>query len=146
MMNEPKRFSLLKPTVDTPFHIDFAWWKQYDNNWRVFLQSCLCNEHQKQFSESAEMTFIDWVDPLTAEVRSVDGIEHTLISHCSQQPDFVSVNTTLVDAVFRVLIANGNRPMTPQEMSLLVHKSADTILKTLTGPRVYRGVRPCNAC
>ena len=146
MMNEPKRFSLVKPTIDTPFHIDFEWWKQYDNNWRVFLHTCLCNEHQLLFSDSSNVTFIDWVDPVTAEVKPVDGIELTLISHCSQQPDFVSSNTTLVDAVFRILIANGNRPMSPNEMAVMVHKPADIILKTLTGPRVYRGVRPCNAC
>ena len=27
---EDKRFSLVKPTVNTPFHIDFEWWRQND--------------------------------------------------------------------------------------------------------------------
>ena len=31
---------------------------------------------------------IDWVDPETAEVTQVDGIQHILISHCAKQEGF----------------------------------------------------------
>ena len=37
-MAEVKRFSLVKPTVDTPFHIDFAWWKKNERDWHVYLR------------------------------------------------------------------------------------------------------------
>jgi hypothetical protein len=33
-----------------------------------------------------------------------------------RQPDFITDNTALVDAVFRVFLANGNRPMSPLEL------------------------------
>lgn len=136
------KFSLVKPTVQTPFHIDFEWWKTHDHNWRVYLYSFLCQEHQVVFEKVEDQSLIDWVDPKTAEVRQVDGLQHTLMTHCAVQPEFVSSTTTLVDAVFRTLLANGNNPMTPQKLSEITGKSAQTILQTLSGPRVYQGIRP----
>lgn len=141
-MIETKRFSLVKPTINTPFHIDFDWWKQHDNNYRVYLHDILCDEHQAAFTDVDQETTVDWVDPETAEVQSVDGLQHVLITHCAQQPDFLSANTTLVDGVFRTLLANGNAPMTPVQLSQAINRPADTILRTLAGPQVYKGLRP----
>ncbi len=141
-MIETKRYSLVKPTTDTPFHIDFDWWRQHDSNWRVYLHDCLCQEHQAAFSNLEESDSVDWIDPLTAEVQSVDGLQHILITHCARQPEFLTVNTSLVDAAFRVFLADGNAPLTPRELAERTGKSADTILRTLTGPVVYKGIRP----
>lgn len=141
-MIETKRFSLVKPTLKTPFHIDFDWWMQHDNNWRVYLRAMLCSEHQEAFQDIDEETKIDWVDAETAEVTSVDGLQHVLITHCAKQPEFLNANTTLVDSVFRTLLVHGNTPMTPYELSEAIGKPADTILRTLAGPQVYKGIRP----
>ena len=137
--------SLLKPTVQTPFHIDFDWWVTNDRDWHVFLRSLLCPEHQQAFAEVQEGTLIDWIDPQTAEVKQVDGIQHALMSHCALQPDFVNEHTAMVEAVFRGFLANGNQPMTAQDLSKKLNRSAETILRTLAGPRVYRGLRPLSA-
>ncbi len=142
MMAEMKRPSLLKPTVQTPFHIDFQWWKQNERDWHVFLRSLLCLEHQAAFANYEEGQLIDWIDPLTAEVKTVDGIEHALMSHCALQPDFVNERTALVEAVFRLFLVNGNSPMSAEDLSARLNRPADTILRTLAGPRVYRGLRP----
>jgi hypothetical protein len=139
---EIKRFSLVKPTLQTPFHIDFAWWKQYDSNWRVYLVSCLCAEHQQSLAATDTETFFDWIDPDTAEVQRVDGLQHILINHCAKLDGFVTSYTSLVDAVFRTLLANGNTPLTPEELSRRLNRPATTILMTLTGIRVYKGLRP----
>jgi hypothetical protein len=141
-MIETKRYSLVKPTTDTPFHIDFDWWSQHDSNWRVYLHDCLCTEHQAAFSNLEETDSVDWIDPVTAEVQSVDGLQHVLITHCARQPEFLTINTSLVDAAFRVFLADGNAPLTPRELAERTGKSADTILRTLTGPMVYKGIRP----
>jgi hypothetical protein len=143
-MSEVKKFSLVKPTVDTPLHIDFEWWKQHDNNWRVYLHSCLCAEHQASFSNLESNTMIDWIDPVTAEVTQVDGLQNILITHCAKQPDFLTNYTTLVDATFRLLLANGNLPMSSADLAGHIGRSADTILRTLTGPVIYKGIRPCH--
>jgi hypothetical protein len=141
-MTDAKRFSLVKPTIETPLHIDFEWWKTHDNNWRVFLHSYLCAEHQELFSELGETSYIDWVDSDTGEVQSVDGLQHVLITHCAKQPNFINTNTALVDAVFRVFLANGNTPMSSAEIARQIGRPADTILRTLVGPTVYKGLRP----
>ena len=134
--------SLLKPSVKTPFHIDFDWWKQNERDWHVFLRSLLCNEHQEAFANVEEGQMIDWVDAETAEVMPVDGIQNALMSHCALLPDFVSEHTAMVEAVFRIFLMNGNSPMSAEDLAKRLKRPADTILRTLTGPRVYRGLRP----
>jgi len=134
--------SLLKPTVQTPFHIDFGWWEHNDRDWHVYLRSLLCADHQQSLADVQEGALIDWIDPQTAEVKPVDGIQHALMTHCALQPDFVTEHTTIVEAVFRVFLVNGNQPMNAQELSKRLNRPAETILRTLAGPRVYRGLRP----
>lgn len=141
-MNETKRFSLVKPTVNTPFRIDFDWWKQHDTNWHVYLFSYLCPEHLSVFADADQDIRIDTVDPETAEIHTYDGLLHVLMSHCARQPDFVTNNTALVDSVFRVLLSNGNKPMTPAELGAAINRPPETILRTLAGLTVYKGIRP----
>ena len=89
---------------------------------------------------------MDWVDPETAEVQRVDGLQHTLINYAAKTPDFITVRTTLVEAIFRTLLANGNAALTPAELGERLHRPPVTILKTLSGIRVYKGIRPCPEC
>lgn len=141
-MIESKRPSLVKPSTSTPYHIDFDWWENNDRNWRVYLRSYLCSEHQKIYKELSDNDMIDWVDPDTAEVQQVDGVQHALISHCVKQPEFITDHTTLIDAVFRLFLANGNAPMNCLELGEKLGKSAQVILTTISGVRVYKGIRP----
>ncbi len=133
---------LIKPSLSTRFHIDYEWWQRNEREWRVYLLSHLCPEHRSPLESVADGTRIDWVDPNTAEVHSIDGIQHALISHCSLQPDYISPHTTLVDAVFRVFLANGNSPLTVSEIAEKIGRPANIILRTLSGVRVYKGIRP----
>jgi hypothetical protein len=141
-MTELKRRSLVKPNVKTPFHIDFDWWKQNERDWHVFLRSLLCAEHQEIFASIEQGQLIDWIDPQTAQVRPVDGLQHALMSHCALQPDFLNERTALVEAVFRLFLVSGNAQMSAEDLSARLGRPADTILRTLAGPRVYRGLRP----
>jgi hypothetical protein len=143
-MAEVKRFSLVKPTVDTPFHIDFAWWKKNERDWHVYLRSLLCAEHQDAFANIEEGETIDWVDPVTAEVKPVEGVQNALMTHCVKQPDFLTSQTALVEAVFRLFLTNGNIPMSSEELGARLNRPAVTILRTLAGARVYKGIRAYN--
>ena len=134
--------SLLKPSVNTPFHIDFEWWKKNERDWHVFLRSLLCSEHQETFAEMDEDEMIDWIDPQTAEVKPVDGVQHALMTHCALLPEFSDARTAMVEAVFRIFLVNGNVPMSAEDLGKRLGRPADTILRTLAGPRVYRGLRP----
>jgi hypothetical protein len=140
----PTANRLIKPTLKTKFHIDFDWWERESREFRVYLTSHLCPEHRAAFAEYAGGEVIDVVDAETAEVRKEDGIQHTLRTHCSQLPEFITTHTSLVDAVFRVFIANGNQPLSPEELADRIGRpgQAGTILRTLSGARVYKGLRP----
>ena len=142
-MSEKKTFSLVKPTLDTPFHIDFDWWQNHERNWRIHLRSVMCAEHQEVFVAWQDGDMVDWIDPDTAEVKVVDGMQHTLMSHCALAPDFLTEKTSLVEAVFRLFLINGNQPMTSRDLAQELGRPEMTILRTLAGIRVYRGLRPC---
>ena len=143
-MLEGKRYSLVKPTVNTPFRVDFDWWKKNERDWHVYLRSLLCADHQETFANVEEGETIDWVDPVTAEVKPVDGIQNALMTHCARQPDFLTEQTALVEAVFRLFVTNGNIPMTSQDLGKRLNRQPETILRTLAGPRIYKGLRPYN--
>jgi hypothetical protein len=137
---KPSRF--IKPTLDTPYHIDFDWWNKTDRDLRIYLKSHLCDLHREMYAEASADEQVDWVDPYTAEVKRVDGILYQLRSHCSQQPEYITDLTSVVDAIFRVFLVNNNQPMNPRELAERIGKDPELILKTISGKTVYKGLRP----
>jgi hypothetical protein len=141
-MAEINKSSLLKPSLQTPFHIDFEWWKANDTNWHVDLQGLLCPEHQSLSSSLENGQMIDWVNSETAQVHQMDGLHSLIMYHCAGQPDFITGHTVIVDAIFRLFLKNGNTPMTSEEIGTELNRPGLVILKTISGLRVYKGLRP----
>ncbi len=131
----------IKPTLDTKFHIDYSWWEREDRDLRTYLISHLLPEQRTHFDFNQDDKVIDWVDPETAEVRRVDALQQALAT-AAQDPQYISEHTTLVDAVFRVFLANSNKPLTPNELGKRINRPPTTILRTLAGTQVYKGLRP----
>ena len=105
------------------------------------MSSYLCEEHLAQFREAGENSdLVDVVDPETGEVRQKDILVDCLFSHCAKEPGFVPENGPLTDSIFRLFLSKGNQPMSATELSEVLNKNANTILKTLTS-RPYRGIR-----
>ena len=141
-MPEIKRsLSLIKPTAETLFHIDFDWWQENDSNWRIFLFEFLCLEHQAYFKDKADTTKIDAVDPETAEVKQVDGLLNELMNHCAKQEGFISANLPIIAKVLRTFLANGNQPLSVGALAEIVNRPVTTVLATLSGPQVFKGIR-----
>jgi len=136
--------ALAKPTLDTLFHIDYDWWKRHGIQIDIELRSHLCPEHQAVFGDTAGSGKLDWVDERTGEVTQVNGLQHIIQVHCSKQPDYISRTLSLVNAVFRAFLANGNTPLNCRELSKTVGHTPEKILRTLCGARVYKGIRPLN--
>lgn len=142
MAETEKKPAYMKVTVDTPLCIDFDFWKSREENWRALLSGYLCDEHFAQFKEignSAET--IDVVNPETGEVQQKDVLVDCLFSHCAKQNGFVPENGPLTDSIFRVFLSRDNQPLSSAELSEILNKNANTILKTVTS-RNYRGIRP----
>ena len=134
----------VKPTLQTKFHIDFDWWDRETQTFRVYLMGHLCAEHQAAFDKEAPVELLDRVDMETGQVSPIDRVQYILGAHCARQPGFITPQMPLVDAVFRVFVANGNQPLSPEELAERIQRPhhAQTILRTLAGQRVYWGLRP----
>ncbi len=130
-----------RPTLDTKFNIDFDWWQENHRDLRVHLHQHLCKQCRELYTSHLGSEIVDWVDPDTAEVQSVDGLWHTLRTHCSSEPGYITESTPLTDAVFRVFLANGNVPLTPVELGLKINQPADKILRVLGQGHVYDGIK-----
>lgn len=133
----------VEPTLETRYHIDLEWWKHQGRSLRVFLHSHLCKECKKRYPSHQGTEVVDWVDPETGEVRQVDGLWQALRVHCARQPEFITPDTPLLEAVFRMFLANGNVPMSVAE---LAHKLGryrpEVLLRTLQVGSDYYGIRP----
>ena len=133
---------LVKPTVDTQFHLEYAWWDRRNLNLTAELLAHLCDTHRSVFADSVEDERIDWVDLKSGAVTQVHGLQHILAVHCSKEPGYIHSSLSLVDAVLRVFLENGNSPLTPRELAAVIGRRPEKILQTLSGRRVYKGIRP----
>lgn len=137
-----KPSALVKPTLETHFHIDYAWWdRNTEEHLRTYLLSHLSIEQRERLAQAADDAIIDYVDPDTGEVFRMDALR-VAIQQAAKDPNFINPHIAMVDAIFRTLLANGNRPLTPVEMAEAIGQDAGKILRTLSGSRVFKGIRP----
>ncbi len=131
----------VKPTLDTKFHIDYEWWERSGQDLRIHMIAQLPPEQAAYFAEHGTGEESDWVDPETAEIHRVDALRMAL-QEAARSPDYFVPPTSLVDAVFRVFLTNNNVPLTPVELAEKIGRPPTTILRTLSGRTVYKGIRP----
>jgi hypothetical protein len=142
LLPDPALTRFIKPTLDTPFHIDFGWWDEQGLDLNVKLTSHLCAEHQDAFAGQNVGDKIDWIDWDTGEVRQVDGLQYVITTHCSKQSGYIVQAPTLVEAIFRAFLANANQPLTPRALAPLVGQRPEQILRVLGSRHVRLGLRP----
>ncbi|MBI1259718.1 MAG: hypothetical protein GC204_19805 [Chloroflexi bacterium] len=138
MQQKPSAF--VKPTLDTQYHIDYSWWERNDDL-HTYLLSHLPPEQRERLSQNSETSVVDYIDPETGEVSQLNDLD-LAIQTATQQPDFINPHTSVVDSIFRVFLANGNQPQTPKQIGDAIGRAPAVILKTVSGGRVYKGIRP----
>lgn len=141
MTTPGKPSALIKPTLNTKFHIDYDWWERSRDDLRTYMLSHLPTEVRERISQSHESHTVDYVDPATGEVHQLDELQ-LAIQNAAEDPSFINSQTSLVDAVFRVFLKNNNVPLSPKQLAEETGRPAETILKTLSGHRIYKGLRP----
>lgn len=144
MSNHPrptiKTANLRRVTPDTKFHIDYGWWEESHLDLRTYLLTRISLGNDVGSELPAER--IDLVDSKTGEVRQVDAFQYLVRSYFSRHGNDLATQGSLVDAVFSVLLANGNEPMTAAEIGERVQKPAELVIKTFGGSTIYHGIRP----
>jgi hypothetical protein len=134
-----------RPTIDTKFHIDMAWWQENQRDIRTYLREMLCDECRAEYTGYQSQEEIDWVDEQTGEVARVDGLWHSLRTCCSLKAGYIAPNTPVIDAVFRTFLANGNKPLSIKELyEILDRRPPATLLRMLTVGPIYMGIRPAS--
>jgi hypothetical protein len=135
-----KTTNLRRVTADTKFYIDYSWWEEGHLDLRTYLLARLSLGGEAVQELPAEK--IDLVDSKTGEVRQVDAFQYLVRNYFSRQGNDLVTQGSVVDAVFSVLLANGNEPMTAAEIADQVQRPTDLLLKTFGGPQIYHGIRP----
>jgi hypothetical protein len=135
-----KPSALKRTSADTRFFVDYEWWEKSNLDLKTYLRTRLSFDDST--SLDVDVDEVDLVDPYTGEVRRVDGFQYALQSYFSELPADFTSRTSLVDAVFCVLLANANQPMSAREIAERIHRPTEVVLRTVGGPTIYQGIRP----
>jgi len=135
-----KKANLRLVTADTKFYIDYNWWNEGHLDLRTYLLARLSLGNEPIAELPSER--VDLVDSKTGEIRQVDAFQYLVRNQLNRHKDDLAAQGSLVDAVFSVLLANGNEPLTANEIAERVHRPAELIARTFGGPQIYHGIRP----
>ena len=132
-----------RPDTNTLFHIASTWFEKNGRDLRAEMHAALCDECRAVYPTPADARSVDRVDPQTGEVTRVDALWECLADHCARKPEFITPATPLMSAIFRVLLANGNKPMSSEQLHKRIGKSnAAGILRVLLSADIENGVVP----
>jgi hypothetical protein len=138
----PALARFIKPTLDTPFHIDYNWWVEQGLDLNVQLLQHLSPELREVYTGQRLGDKIDLIDWETGEVRQVEGLQYLIATRCSKDPGYIMQAPTLLEAIFRAFLSNGNHPLTPRALAPLVGHTSEQVLRVLSGSIVRKGLRP----
>ncbi len=134
---------IARPDIHTLFYIDLTWFEKNGRDLREEMHAVLCDQDRSRYPTPADAGIVDRIHPVTAEVARVDALWEAIADHCGLQPGFIAPTTPLTTAVFRALLANGNQPMSPEQLHKRIGKSNPaSILKLLMGAEIENGIVP----
>jgi len=132
-----------RPDTKTLFHIDLGWFERNGRDVRAEMHGVLCEECRTRYPTPADARVVDRIHPQTGEVTRVDALWESIADHCALKPGFITPATPLTTALFRAFLANGNQPMSPEQLHKRVGKSSPAaILRLLLGAEIENGVVP----
>ncbi|MDQ4079037.1 MAG: hypothetical protein M3220_22690 [Chloroflexota bacterium] len=136
------KFRLLRPTIDTPFHIDWDWFERNNISMESVIRNQLSEEYQRRF-EGQEVHEVDYIDPATGEVFRVDNLREAILAEGQWEPDYITRSMPLTQAILRIFLASNNQPLTPVELARRLERhDPEAILRVLTASGVSNGVVP----
>ncbi len=115
----PSREIAAEPAPRTQYHIDERWYQEHDLSFTEIVLSRMCAECQRRAAAGEETEERQTVyDPktrrATIEVRRVPFAARPLRrirECCSAKKGYIAPDMPILEAVFRIYLANGNQPM-----------------------------------
>jgi len=124
----------------TGWLIDLNWYAEHSRSVSALLRGCLCDDCRKKVSKEGNPA---------SEAELISRIREC----CQQRAGFITAQMPVMESLFRLFIARGNKPMTVVEMGRrlserrggdLYRTSEEVLLHLLKNDRYY-GFRPAAA-
>lgn len=123
--------------TETLWFIDFDWHQKNNRSVAILIRQCLCPEH----SEQSKQGKIE-VKKLVTDIKNC----------CSKMPEFITEKMPVLESVFRLFLAYGNKPLNLEELAkrLSEQRGGDTyrtsveILPRLLESDQYYGLNKVN--
>jgi hypothetical protein len=125
------------PKPASGWFIDRDWLKQNNRSLSALARSSLCARCRKQSdAEEKELTETELLK--------------TIKSCCQQDPEYITEHMPILESIFRLLLANGNRPLSLDELARQLserrggfgsHTPREALSRLLAGDQYY-GLRP----
>ena len=110
----------------TRFSIDVGWYGARGRSLTVLLARRMCPKHQRQWGQR---------EPEDSPEKAIAVFK----TCCAKEEDFLEHTLPLGEAAFRVLLAEGNRPLSAEEIAhrlgkwnTTMERSRDTSITTIT--------------
>ncbi len=98
------------------YFIDERWYTDHNKSFRTVAQTRLCPACRKKLGTEVQerVPTIDARGRVVYELRSVPFASNPLTEirrHCSKEAGYITAETPILEALFRVFLANGNQPI-----------------------------------
>jgi len=131
-----------RPTEDTRFRIDYAWFEKNGQDINVLLQKYLTPEQLESLVRDESEVMLDSVDEETGEVHRMTRAMYLVRATYAHDPGFLNPRLPIAELAFRIFIVNGNQPLTASELAMRIGRRPAEVLAQLGGRVVYNGIRP----
>ena len=131
-----------RPTEDTLFHIDYAWFEAQGQDVNVLIFKCLNPEQRERLGEQRVPQMYDFVDEGTGEVVRSSQVLHIIRNENARDPGFITSKTPVFEAAFRLFLINNNTPLTARQLAERMGRRPADVLAQVGGRVVYNGIRP----
>ncbi len=98
-----KSEEIINEEADPRWFLDIDWYQQNNRSLFTLAQHCLCYNCRERLETNKSN------DSISELLAAIEGC-------CSQGPDFITSRSPIMESVFRLIMANGNRPLELEEM------------------------------
>jgi hypothetical protein len=140
------------------YYIEERWFDETNRSFRAMAQSRMCDECKEKLGTETQER-VPSIDSHTGrvvfEIRTVPFAQSptsVIRSCCSKRRDFITPETPVAEAIFRVFLASGNQPMDVESlreelgnylsMSDRPHSYSPELLERVIRADRYYGIRP----
>ncbi|HEY8885248.1 MAG TPA: hypothetical protein VIO35_08055 [Chloroflexota bacterium] len=98
------------------YYIDERWFTEHNKSFRAVAQTRMCPACRKKIGTEVQerIPTVDGRGRVVYELRSVPFASNPrseIGKHCSKESGYLTAETPLLEALFRVFLANGNQPI-----------------------------------